>query len=74
VYPAIGLQSRLVSLLHYLLIVGVYGAFWETGDWAKGTFIQAIGSVLDQGIQVLLYYGYLISARNAIDFRDADFM
>jgi len=59
VFPAIGLKAQSVSFPHYILIIGVYDAFSETGDWAKGTFIQNIGSLLDQGIQVVLYYGYL---------------
>jgi len=60
VYPAIGLKYQMVSLPHlHILIIGVYSAFWYTGDGAKGNFLQNLGSLLDQGIQVVLYHGYL---------------
>ena len=38
--------------------IGVYYAFMAGGDWSKSTSIEDIGSLLDHGVQVVLYYGY----------------
>lgn len=47
----------------------IYNAFQQSGDMIYRTFIDHLGSVIDSGVRVVLYYGdadYIVSSKSSL--------
>lgn len=52
------IQNALGVNLNYTYVNNaVYFAFQSSGDWVNPNAFEALGSLLDNGVRVALYYG-----------------